>query len=396
MSCKLVVIADDLTGAAEMAGIAWRCGLKAKLSLGISNLLTECDVWVIATNTRQMSTQEATANTHQLLHQLKQTVSFANNKASKSGETTLLFKKIDSVLRGHVIEEIGGTMQEIGCKCALLLPQNPSRKRVIKGGIYTVNGMPLHQTAFTNDPEFPAKTSTVELLLPQVRSLALGSPLEEGINVGDATTADEINQQLHKADANTLLAGAADTLGCLLNNLYGTSINKSQNISKEPPAKDFLHQEYRIFVLGSTLSNPQAIAVCHPEIAIMRMPDEVFRGGDATAWIGQLTATYRQQSSLLLCINRPSVGGKDYAVRLRTVMAQAAQTLVAYAQPQQLIIEGGATAWATLHALGWLSFEVSGELAPGIVSLSYHDTTLPTNIILKPGSYPWGNCLQWL
>lgn len=393
MSCKLVVIADDLTGAAEMAGVAWRHELKARLSLGISNRLTTCDVWVIATNTRQMNVQEAAETTRQLLRQLTHTVSFANKGTAKSSNTTLLFKKIDSVLRGHIVEEIGVAMQETNCGRALLLPQNPSRERTIERGIYTIDGTPLHQTAFANDPEFPTRTSEVEQLLPKARSLALNQSLEEGINVGDATTNDELNQQLHKADANTLLAGAADAFHCLLNILFGASISKPTDTYAEKSSKALLCPKRRLFVLGSTLSHPQTITAQHPEIAVSRMPDEVYHGSEATAWIDQLTATYRLQSSLLICIDHPSEGGRDYAVRLRTVMAQAVQALVACAPPQQLIIEGGATAWATLHKLGWLSFEVCCELAPGIVSLLCHDTAHPTNIILKPGSYPWSDCL---
>lgn len=394
MNCKLVVIADDLTGAAEMAGVAWRHGLKVRLSLGIPNQLTACDVWVIATNTRQMNVQEAEETTRQLLRQLTHTVSFASKETAQSGDTTLLFKKIDSVLRGHIVEEIEVAMQETGYGRALLLPQNPSRKRIIKQGIYTLNDTPLHQTAFANDPEFPATTSEVEQLLPKAHSLPLNQSLKEGINVGDAATNCELNQQLCKADAKTLLAGAADALRCLLPRLFGTSASNPKDSSAKTASKAFLHQNRRLFVLGSTLSRPQAIAAQLPEITVSCMPDDVFRGSDATAWIDQLKATYRLQSSLLICIGHPSEGGRDYAIRLRTVMAQAVLALVASVPPQQLIIEGGATAWATLHELGWLSFKVCCELAPGIVSLLCHDTAFPTNIILKPGSYPWGDCLQ--
>ena len=53
-----------------------------------------------------------------------------------------------------------------------------------------------------------------------------------------------------------------------------------------------------------------------------------------------------------------------------------------------LIIEGGATAWATLQALGWTEFTITAQLAPGIVQMSATNGTLVT---LKPGSYPWGN-----
>ena len=52
-----------------------------------------------------------------------------------------------------------------------------------------------------------------------------------------------------------------------------------------------------------------------------------------------------------------------------------------------LVIEGGATAWSTLQALGWTQFRIVGEVAPGVVQMLADGGTIVT---LKPGSYPWG------
>ena len=51
-----------------------------------------------------------------------------------------------------------------------------------------------------------------------------------------------------------------------------------------------------------------------------------------------------------------------------------------------IIIEGGATAFAVIQALGWNTFGIKSEYAPGIVGMTHGET----EIILKPGSYPWG------
>ena len=91
--------------------------------------------------------------------------------------------------------------------------------------------------------------------------------------------------------------------------------------------------------------------------------------------------------------------GKEAAVHLRTMMAQKAKELITeYLLPTldregsveglHLIIEGGATAWATLQTLGWTQFEIVAQIAPGVVQMSATNGTLVT---LKPGSYPWGN-----
>ena len=68
------------------------------------------------------------------------------------------------------------------------------------------------------------------------------------------------------------------------------------------------------------------------------------------------------------------------------MMARKTKELITYHRPDHLIIEGGATAWATLQALGWHLFSIEREFAPGVVQMRASNGTLLT---LKPGSYPW-------
>ena len=67
-----------------------------------------------------------------------------------------------------------------------------------------------------------------------------------------------------------------------------------------------------------------------------------------------------------------------------------AEQLVAVRRPDHLIIEGGATAWATLQTLGWTQFQIECQIAPGVVQMRAPSGTLVT---LKPGSYSWGGLM---
>ena len=65
----MIVIADDITGAAEIAGIAFARGAEVRLVCGsvcgVGNTTYQTDVTtVIATDTRSMSEEEALAETH--------------------------------------------------------------------------------------------------------------------------------------------------------------------------------------------------------------------------------------------------------------------------------------------------------------------------------------------
>ena len=67
----MIVIADDITGAAEMAGIAFTYGENVRLVCG--GVAGGCDTatygtTVIATDTRSMSEAEAVAEIHRILY----------------------------------------------------------------------------------------------------------------------------------------------------------------------------------------------------------------------------------------------------------------------------------------------------------------------------------------
>ena len=117
------------------------------------------------------------------------------------------------------------------------------------------------------------------------------------------------------------------------------------------------------------------------------MPREIYDGSDdLSLWD---TKRYTDAHSLILTMPYMHRTGKEAAVHLRTMMAAQAKELVAEHCPQHLIIEGGATAWATLQALGWTEFTITAQFAPGVVQIK--SVTTGTLVTLKPGSYPWGS-----
>ena len=115
------------------------------------------------------------------------------------------------------------------------------------------------------------------------------------------------------------------------------------------------------------------------------MPRVLYDGADdLSLWD---TTAYEEGHSLILSIPYTHRTGKDVAIHLRTLMAEKAKELVSLHCPDHLIIEGGATAWATLQTLGWNTFLIACQVAPGVVQMRADQGTLVT---LKPGSYPWG------
>ena len=197
----MIVIADDLTGAAEMAGIATTHGLQVSLVCGPSRIAAE-GLTVIATDTRSMTEAEAVAETQRVA------AAICSSQQGHDARFPRLFKKTDSALRGHVVAELSALMKATGKQRAIYVPANPSKGRTISNGIYYIDGIPIAETAFSYDPEFPALTSRLAERFPEAAA--------NGIAMPDATTLADIDAIVAGASSDTLLAGGADLFEAVL------------------------------------------------------------------------------------------------------------------------------------------------------------------------------------
>lgn len=366
---RILVIADDITGAAEMAGVARRMGCRVGFSTLPQPFAGDEEVMVWATDTRSMGREEAVSTTEALLDAVR-----------RSGEVRL-FKKTDSVLRGHVAAELEVLMR-LGYKRTLYLPANPSKGRCIVGGIYTIEGRPIAETLFRTDPEFPARCSEVEGLVGggarHVTNPA--EPLQEGISIGESRTEEEVAAWIAVADPSTLVAGAADAFKALL------TAEGYCEATLEPFAG--LGDRSTLIALGSTVRHDLSSEAffLRNRVAERPMPDAVFEGGASEAWIASCCTA--EEPSLLVKIPQQVKIDGSKALYLRRTMARCVAEAVRHRRPAELVIEGGASAYAILEELRWSDFTVADEIAPGVVRL--HHAESGTHLTFKPGSYPWG------
>ena len=381
----IVIISDDITGAAEIAGIAHGYGLSTVLTTGEQCPANgNAEVVVFAADTRSMSEEEACDTMRRIATPLK------------GMEGLCVFKKIDSVLRGHVIAEMQALMDTLQCPRALLVPQNPSKQRIISQGEYLIENQPLDHTPFRDDPEYPALTARVdELLQHRAQVLQVDEMIPAaGICVANAENMEQVARQTAKCVGaencqptgmgGILIGGAADAFGTWLKQWH-PDIENREKPSALPPVKEV---NRALIVCGSTQSKsivqlPYLRAIDATEVM---MPEEVFHGGDAQMWNRLLQEEYEQSPVMVMGIGDYGNFGAAYALRLKQVMAQAVLALVVQHPPQLLLIEGGATAFAILSKLRWSTFSVEGQYAPGVVGIRHGGI----HIILKPGSYPWG------
>ena len=377
----ILVVADDISGAAEIAGIGWRCGLAAQVQ---TRFVPEAgaDLIVVSTGTRSVAEDKARSTVEALAHYLSDT------------DVSWCYKKVDSVLRGHVCVELDVLMKELAKPRAILAPANPSRGRTIVGGRYWVDGQPLHETDFANDPEYPATSCQVTDLLD-----ARGCPVvvlnhsvyqghEEGIVVAEAEHQQDLSCWAAKVDDGTLASGGSDFFSALLEERIAPG--------RARPASEIVRTaKSKLFVCGSAseYSRRAVRRAQHLGISVCPMPDSLLGGGTSREllieqWTEEVLCALRADGRAIVAIAEPVVRDVPLARQVAAHMATLTEVVVRCTAIGELVLEGGATAEAVLARLGWKTWEVLGEYEPGVVQLHAmgEENLLVT---VKPGSYPW-------
>jgi uncharacterized protein YgbK (DUF1537 family) len=146
----LTILADDLTGACDTG-----CLFAGAEPVPVT-------VWPrspLAGGVRVVDTETRTAPADEAARRLA--------AAGRLG-TGRYFKKIDSTLRGHVGREVDALLRAVGAPGAVLAPAFPAQGRTVLDRVLYVDGLPITETAFGRDPEFPGSANVVEALRPQL------------------------------------------------------------------------------------------------------------------------------------------------------------------------------------------------------------------------------------
>jgi D-threonate/D-erythronate kinase len=357
----IAVIADDLTGAAEIAGIGLRYGLVVELDTAVVTG-SNADLVVICTDSRSLTRKNAekiTAHTVAAILSLK---------------PDLIYKKIDSVLRGYVLDELDIQMELTHIKRAFVLPANPSLGRTIKDGLYYINGAAISETGFATDPEFAITDSSVlkmirtqggeERMLKQPDSLP-----EEGIVIGEAATTEEVISWADKIDRNWVLAGAGDFFIALLEKQYKKVVQPAAEI-----------QLPHLYVCGTAFGKSKEFVRRVKEqtdCVVYMEKDDI-----SEAWLTRVNETIAKHQRCIIAIDGNILSGTT-ALTLRNSMAKAIKKIIDKTKVIELFIEGGSTAAAILTELEITSLNPVNEIQRGVVRMNAKDMY----ITMKPGSY---------
>lgn len=197
---RVLIIADDLTGANDSVVRFAELGAKSVTIFNLNHNFKELPYQAVAftVNSRGVTPKEAYRLNRVALRDLKLT------------NEDMLYKKIDSALRGNIGVEIDAILDEVSPKAVLVAPALPQNGRVTKGGYQLIDGIPVHKTEMANDPVTPVLESHLPTLLAATSSHRVGYLPLESIRAGLAKSV-EIVLNLIAQGCRLIVADAVET-----------------------------------------------------------------------------------------------------------------------------------------------------------------------------------------
>lgn len=303
LSSRVLILADDLTGAADCAAAFLGRARRITVSLD-SRTRAAGDVHSLDLNTRSASERTARGRVRR---------AFRSRAARRA---RILFKKIDSTLRGHVTAELSSAQRALGgSRPVIFAPAFPAQGRQVRGAKLFVRGALASGDlrAFAAKAGLPA----THLDLATIRSRSLAVALESALSEGARALV---------CDAET----EAD---------LGALARAGLSLARRP-----------LFVGSAGLA--RALARCFPATRRRVIPRA--RPRPVVTVVGSASPVALRQAKVIA-----ARGGT--LVRLESLRSRALPVLDAH-----YVLTGGETARAMLAKLGVRAFRLLGEVEPGV------------------------------
>ena len=381
------VVADDLTGATDVALMLQRAGMSVVQVIGVpasAASLPDADAVVVALKSRTSSVAEAVSQ------------SLTSAQALRvRGARQIVFKycsTFDSTDAGNIGPVAEALADELGAASAIFCPAFPANGRTIYQGHLFVGGRLLSESPMRDHPLTPMRDSDLVRVLGRQTKRGVGlvplPVIEAGSEAIRAAIAREAQQGRPFvvtdaiADAHLVALGQALAGAPFLTGGSGIAMGLPPNFGVEPaegrPAPMAAVPAGRRLVLSGSCSEATRRQVAHAiRVGVPSYhldPLQLAAGTQAAAGVADwLEGQPRDREALVYATAEPAAVAKAQAA-LGTAragsMVEAALAAVAVAAVEQgatrLIVAGGETAGAVVQALGARSMAIGPEIDPGV------------------------------
>lgn len=402
---KLVIIADDLTGALD-TGVQFSKKnmstiVTTDLNFNFEDICKEADVVVVDTESRHIPAAEA-----------KERVKSVLSKFNKK-EIRFFYKKTDSTLRGNLGSEIEGFIEGLNINKVSFIPAFPSGKRTVKDGVLYVSNVKLAETQFAMDilnpvtdsfiPDIIKKQSDINVKLKDINEEF--SPLddkEKHIYIFDSENMEDmenIGKVLYNKNKLNYTIGNAGFAEILTH--YIKSDTKKEEI--------ILEDDRILFVCGSVnitslkqCKYAEKIGYCSDSLKFGNIISEDYKNSDNYITDKEyfkekinnnkkfLLRTSDSEDVIKKAIEyteKNSISMEDLTSNIANSTGQLVSDLIREHEIRNLIIFGGDTLMGILKNIGCQYIIPVSEIFPGVVFTRAVGKDTAINVITKAGGF---------
>ncbi len=407
MTTILGCIADDFTGATDLAGLLARSGVKVSLRIGVPTTPPRdtAAFEVIALKCRTSPVNEAVTETRAALDWL-----------SAAGARRFFWKycsTFDSTAEGNIGPVAEALMDALGTKQTIYCPAFPENGRSIFMGNLFVGQQPLAESPMKDHPLTPMRDSNLmRLLAPQVRkqvglinrlSVAQGAEAvtRDMAGLADQDIAHVVVDAVANSDLNTIAAACRDmplltggsALAMPLPQLYSDDglldLEAAQTQHEAPEAKTLI-----LSGSCSDMTNKQVAQYLETSAPAYQLdPLALARAGVAPVlkWLAEQDLSH---APLIYATADPSSvkAAQDHlGVAQAGEIVEAALAACAVAArdagARRFIVAGGESSGAVTQGLGVDALDIGPEIAPGVPWTFCESEGVRLALTLKSGNF---------
>ncbi|MET0932551.1 MAG: 3-oxo-tetronate kinase [Mycetocola sp.] len=414
----LGAVADDLTGACDLAAGLTEAGLPAAVLLRLPDEAPRAAAAVVALKTRTAPVDAAVRSSAEAVRWLL------------DAGTDWIYQKycstFDSTADGNigpVADAMAAVIEEHSPRGCFLTsvgtPATPAVGRTQYQGYLFVGDRLLSESSMRDHPITPMRDSDLVRVLGGQTDVPVGLVPLPSVRMGaedlvtaidvaaghgarhvlvDALTDDDLDRiaaaLVDGERRRTCLISGAAGLGTAVGRLLAARLDERS----DEPALPAVVGDRRLIVAGSASERSREQEAAFPGLVLRLDPRDLVAGGDAVGvLLGTLGEALEASADpvLVTATTAPvevraaqdELGAERAAALLETALATVAARAVDTLGVTRILVAGGETSGAVAGALGLRSLHVASVIGPGLAWMVSDDTRHPIGVLFKPGNF---------
>ena len=412
----IYIIADDLTGANDTGVQFAKNGYKTKVLIlddEFKNIEFENnhDVLVIDTETREVEENVARNKLTKILQEIK------------VSEKDIIYKKIDSTLRGNIGAEIEEIMKILNKHFCIISPSFPSHQRVTIGGNLLVEQKLLGLSGYIDNSTGKKAESFIPSILEQQTKLSIGRIDLSEVSKGQVSIKKNLNELIEKKKKIIVVDSSNERH---LKDIVSSGIKFSDKIlfSGSAGLANYLVKKFNknkqlninikdnkqpVLIVGGS-KNPVMLdqieyLINHLKFAVLKIDiKQIFYQEKRVLdnYVNECLEIIMKNQDLIIyndavynkkelidekLMQEYKLSYRELGNRIKEFFGKLASVVVRESKINNLVLTGGDIAVSVCSELKISELELIGELLPGIPLTSAHFKDNTLSIITKAGGF---------